>query len=301
MSNEIIDEIKPASNPSPENQDDRSGTPGEIEIEAPRNSAEDATEEVTIGTNSDDDEPTKEDLERKASETKLSTLEKRANDLDRTRKAEIAVLDELFRDDPKAYEKWRQNYKKKFNVDPGEHSTIYGTTQSSKEASSIADSPNVDINKTVQDQVQQVLRGEREKEENLKGFQEFVAAVPEMDPEKMTDEQRPLASQMWSRIATVAAAMKQANPNMTAGQAFITAYNSLPENVDKQRQDQQEIGELAGKASAYIQGTASGSMSASAPQNNKRTVRMTASQRATYERLKRNNPKVAEKFAASFA
>lgn len=300
MSKDIIDQANTASQGASNNQNAQEGTQVEVEVTAPHNSAEDAQEIVTIGDESRDEDPTKEDLERKALQGKTSALEKKANELERTRKSEIEVLDSVFRDDPRAYEKWRQNYKAKFNVDPGSHSDIYGTTTASQQNSSITDNPEIDIQKVVADQVNQVLTVERQKEESNQGFKEFIEAVPEMHPDRFqTDEERQRASDTWKNVATLAAAYKQVNPTMTSGQAFIAAYNALPENIERMREQERENGRYLGKANSMITGTASGNIAGGSSQTQKRTIKMTPNQKATYDRLMKSSPSVAKRFAES--
>jgi len=295
----------------PQNASDEGKQAEEVEVAASQDGAEKAEEktEVTIGESpKEEDEPTKEDLDKKALADKVSIVDKRnqqlRDDYDILRRQQEAVLrrmNPVFAKNPELYEEWRQGILADGIEDPGTHEQLYGSAQSQQTSTQQATTQQ-EVVAPQQPAISpaQVAQVIDQRIEDREGWKSFVKNHPEFDLRYLdTDEKKQEKAHQWQRIAAVAATLKAYYPHYTADNLFELAYNSLPENREQQIKQAEEKGEIKGRQGVLLggTGTTSGLSGSVQVRTGPQTVPMTRSQKETYDRLKANNPKVAERYA----
>lgn len=302
------------------------GTPEtEVEISSQVNAGNDNAEIEVIDESSDDtpkdqnDEETKTEdktsevveggkqpqrnLEAEAS--KMSKLESenfmlKENQSDAFSK-KLQELDDVYRDNPEAYESFRQGYLKKNGVDLGSHQQVYGISgNENASVSQLMQNPDSflsAVKKIVKEEVQGELNEKSSNDEISAGLHPFWDRHPELDMRK----KETVDIEKSQAISMAAASYKQINPNLSWEEALNMAYAPISGEIEKQVEDAKRDGEIIGRQAAMSSsaGKDGGSITSGTPvSGNRQKFRLTESQKSVYDRLlKTKGSKIATNYA----
>jgi len=220
---------------------------------------EDAEEGASASQPENAQEPKQRNLDAEAG--KVSALQKRLNELEKQNAELSGAVDEVrtyYQNDPEGYEGFRKYIKKSRNIDLGDYETLYGQKKQTEQ-------PQQAVPKTLEELrliARQEFRAEMEAEAGVK---EFVSAFPDLDPAKMSYEQKEAVKPTMVKVEQMAGFLKSQDPSLTMGQAYVTAYRAL--NPDAAIADARAQGEVAGRLKEIGSGVSAtvGASAAQAP------------------------------------
>ena len=302
------------------------GTPTKPETtKAPQVITEDATQDVTVKI-----EPSKDKTPENGKETirnidaelgKIKALEQdrnewskkatealREQDRLRQEKEEVEkatnatkeMLQNWFKGDPQAYELLRRKIISEGNPDPGTYESRYGSlpTQQGGYQSPI-DPTTIDrlVDVKASEKIEQKFR-EREASD---GLVQFMGKHPEYDLRNLDQRTSEYSTKFneLNKLGNLAAAVRNNNPSMSSSDAFEKAY--MIEHIDEIKSDAQQVGEYAGRKSAY--GAPVSSFSGSAVQTQiQEEIKLEGDAAKTYRSMLASGEKAAaERFARKMA
>ena len=191
---------------------------------------------------------------------KISSLQKRVNELEQQKSELDGAMGEIrryYQEDPKGYEGFRQYIQKSKNIDLGSYEALYGKQTTAEQPTQSTAPKSIDEVKLI---ARQEFRAEMEAEAGIK---EFMTTFPDLDPMKLDDVKKAELKPVMIKVEQMANFLKQQDPSLKMGQAYITAYRAL--NPDAIIAEAKEQGEVAGRLKELNNG-ASSTLGASAVQ-----------------------------------
>lgn len=284
---------------------DQEGTESEeINVEPSQDDGENGSSEIVIdkASQKENAEPTQvkqpvKERNIQAEEGKMSKLERQVNELSQYQR-DMDMVNKIYQNNPKAYETFRQAYKTQTGSDLGSYEDVFGVRTPSAGGVTQVNVSQPVVTPQAIETFRAIARRDRENEE---GFKEFVKNVPEMNPDgfKSQDEFKN-AEIIWNKIGPIADALRTGT-GMSAGNALIRAYYSLPENEGRQIKNAEDKGRLIGRAEAYARGVGSDSLvsgQSGMQMGIPKTVKLNDEQMRTYKRFKdEGRSDLARKFA----
>jgi len=213
-------------------------------------------------------------------------------------------LIEHYKNNPESYEKFRQFAIQSGQQDPGSYEQRYGKRSLTGEPNTTGSNNPVLQPEVIIQQAEERAYRRMKHDELQKSLSEFIKRNPELDLTQY-DQYSPEyqeRNRKLSTIAKVAGIHKSNNPEMSDVEAFELAYNSLPERVNRIKEQEREIGESIGRNTAYAKGSSSiGGIAGSRSDRTANQITLSKAEKRIYDRLYRKNPSIAKRYAQNIA
>lgn len=190
----------------------------------------------------------------KAITGKISALERKSNEIEKTRYSDYArmlasqdglrYLDERFSQDRNSFNWFREMHKKSTGQDIGSWEALYGNVaplNQNQQGQQV--NTHVDTDRIIEEKVSRVLDQNR-------AFDDFLAQRKDQFEPIYGDPERG-GEKLITKIVRLATALAEDYPDMSLSQRLTHAFDTLPEIVQMRINSAREDGQLIGKATAY--------------------------------------------------